>query len=681
MKLGEKLLRKNPRDVLTRRFVIDAYWNKSDWKAVEACSKTGLRYDPRHPDFERYLGAALAQQERFLEASEYLGRALQVAPKSEVALNFAFVRLNLGDVDTAVRALQQAVDVASNSTEKQEATRMAIRIASSMGQYKLAAAFAEQLLELAPDSAEAWEERANALSSARAAFDAAQAARAGLGKFPENTVLLSLLAEKLPEIGENEEGRRVARQVLSMLPPEQLPARRLRFAHTLPVVADSGQEIEEARAHLLDLLDELEREVDRGLRFQAHEAVGQMPFMLTYHGRDNFEIRTKLARLLRKADASLTFTAPHIRQPRKSGRIRVGFLSGLWGNSSITKSTLGFIVNLDRERFEVVTLAFGEASGVMADLLIQHSDEFVVLPQAVLDARRRVAECELDVLLYTEPNAHPVQYLMAFARLARVQCTSIGYPETTGIDSMDFFITTPDWDPPGSDVYYTERLVRLENTATASYYFDPLLPTDDDRAALGLPDGPLYACPQVPFKFHPDIDDLFAAVLRADPEGHLVLLEGNEPSLMRKLQRRLRRTLGENAARVVMLPRLHEAQFNRFLQLVDVLLDPPYYSGYNTTIQSLLMGTPVVTLEGRFNRERHTSTMLKAVGASECIASDIGGYVQRCVELAHDTPLRSHVRQAISANSRHLLGEEGAVLSFEAFLEQAVSHTDQPRLT
>lgn len=673
--MGRQMLARRPNDVDAMLVTAASLLAQEDAETAARLLRRALRVHPRHPDLLRFFGVALSKQHRWAEARDPLQQAFAAQPAAETARNLALVLQQLGDVPGAIEAWDRVL-----ALEPTEAHFLdAIAFAQNLGFFAASERWCRAAAEGGLGTAKIWEAWTWAVFCQRRFSAAIALCHEGLQQHPDNAQLSMTLSDALLEVGETREARAFAERAIPHFAPAEQPSLRLRTALGLPIVADTAQEIEEARAHLHDevrsMLDKVRQE---GMRIATPmNAVGHMPFMLAYHGQDNFALRRDLAALLREGCPDLAYTAPHCLRPRTPGPIRVGFLSAFWGNSSITKTSLGFMLNLDRERFRVVTIALGESTGVLGDLLQRESDEFVLLPILLDEARRRLAELELDVLFYQEPNAHPLQYLLSFSRLARAQCTSVGYPETTAVDTMDDFLTTPSFDPPGFEAHYTERLVRIEGTASLSYYFDPMTPFTLPRSAYGLPEGPLYACPQAPFKFHPDIDELFAEVLRRDPEGHLVLVQASVPELTEKIRARMQRTLGPLADRVIFLRHLREEEFNNMLQLVDVLLDPPYYSGNNTTIQALTLGTPVVTCEGRFHRERHTLSMLRAIDLDVCVAPNLDVYVARCIELAHDTPLRHEVRATLARNGRRLLGEEQAVLGFEAYLEDAVVRAEQ----
>src|SRR5207249_9284395 len=101
------------------------------------------------------------------------------------------------------------------------------------------------------------------------------------------------------------------------------------------------------------------------------------------------------------------------------------------------------------------------------------------------------------------------------------------------------------------------------------------------RAELGLPGaGPLYLCPQFLFKLHPEFDSALAAILRASPQSHLLLLAAKREAKSR-VRERIDAALGADAARVQFLDRMPADRFYEVLAAVDVVLDPFHFGGCN----------------------------------------------------------------------------------------------------
>src|SRR5207247_8154977 len=106
-------------------------------------------------------------------------------------------------------------------------------------------------------------------------------------------------------------------------------------------------------------------------------------------------------------------------------------------------------------------LSLGRHEDETARAIQEHADEYVVLPADLPLARRLIAEQRLDVLVYTDVGLDPVTSTLAHSRLAPVQCVTWGHPVTTGIPTLDYFLSSELLEGEGAEQHYTENLVRL----------------------------------------------------------------------------------------------------------------------------------------------------------------------------------------------------------------------------
>jgi predicted O-linked N-acetylglucosamine transferase (SPINDLY family) len=281
-----------------------------------------------------------------------------------------------------------------------------------------------------------------------------------------------------------------------------------------------------------------------------------------------------------------------------------------------------------------------------------------------------VADQGLDILFYPDLGMDPFTYTLAFTRLAPVQCVTWGHPVTTGIPGMDFYLSSQDLETEDGDKHYTEKLIRLATPAV--YYSRPARPSSPKgRGSFGLPEkGHVYACPQTPFKFHPDFDGVLGGILRRDPEGILVLVESRYPTWRDLLWQRFERTLPDVRQRIHFVPRLGRPDFLSLLAIADVLLDPIHFGGGNTSFEGLGLGIPIVTLPSNFLRGRITYALYRKMGLMDCVASSPEDYIERAVHLGTDPAWRTTVRKQIQEKCGVLFEDAAAVHALEDFFQK-----------
>jgi len=394
-------------------------------------------------------------------------------------------------------------------------------------------------------------------------------------------------------------------------------------------------------------------------------------FPLSYHGIGNIDIARAMATLYLKWCPSLAWASAHVegwKPPEK--RIRIGLVSWFFRNHSISNTTRGLIEQLDRERFEVIVIRLVPSPGdENARLIDKAADRVVTVPPGLQPAREAIASLGLDVLFYQDVGLEPASYFLAFSRLAPVQLTSFGHPDTTGIPNLDYFVSSSLYELPGAQRDYSEQLVEIPGAGTLAYYHRPPVP---ERAAarseLGLEEGDhAYLCPQTLQKIQPAMDEAFAKIAALDPRARIVLIDFDADQ-----RKALERRLAHATDRVRFIPLASYDRFLARLAAADVILDTMHFNGQNTTLEAFTVGTPVVTLPGTLQRSRHGYGMYKAMGFMDLVAEDLDDYARKAVRIATDAGYREHCRNRILESSGVLFENQEFVQSMEDALATMV---------
>ncbi len=609
-----------------------------DHEAAIERSREALREAPGDASRHEALGLALLAAGRHEEAAQALVQALRLdRDRAGAHLGLAWIFDGRGD------------------------------LAVAQGAYR-------QVLRLAPGHAAAH----SRLGQILAMTDVAQAEghlRQAMAADPADPVPARHLAYVLRRLNRLEESREVARAILARR-PDDLPASLALHLALAPVPA-SVEAIARSREAFAAGLAQLEAGLERFAREPGQVLELRWEnFALAYQGGDDRALQERYGRFVTAllARASPVLVAPRKRRPIAPGeRIRVGFLSSFLHECTIGKYFRSWIEGLPRARFEVFAYQVGHANDALtralaaADTRLRH----VFAPAAVV--ARQVLADRLDILVHPDVGMETTANLLAAMRLAPVQCAAWGHPVTTGLPSIDCFLTCGDMEPEGAEAHYSEKLVRLPGIGVR--YARPALPEGGTRAAFGLPtEGALYLCPQSAFKIHPDNDALLASVLAADPGGWLVFFEDFDRPLTAVLRARLASAFaarGVDPARAVFLPRAGHADYLRVNALCDAFLDTRHWSGGNTTLDAIAAGLPPVTLPGAFLRGRQSASVLRAMDLAELVAADEADYVRLALRLAHDRPWRAGIVRRMQLNASRVFGQPAPIAALADFLESA----------
>ena len=638
-------------------------------EALEAFAKARA-IDPAIPQVNGQMGLVLRELGRLDEALERVAEEARRHPGvARNHNNLGTTLIALGRERDAEAAFLEAVRVDRNYAMAY--TNLA-GLLQKRGELTGAETAWREVTRLVPGDTRALLQLGLVLTSRWRPAEAEPLLRRACELAPQNPEPARLLAYVLKRLNRPEEAREVARGILARDPADLQAA--VVEALALPAVPESTQALAQAREAYARGLDSL---VEREALFAKNAAQVLMlqseNFHLAYQGGDDRELQAKYAGLMARlgACAEPRYYAPRPkRRIAKAGRVRVGFLSSFFRDCTAGKYFRSWATGLDRSRFEVFVYYTAYVRDAFSEALAKEIEHH----RHIVDTVPRIADVVLadglDALVFPDVGMDTASYLLAGMRLAPVQCAGWGHPVTTGQGAIDHYLTCDAMEPEGADSHYTERLVRLPGIGTM--YARPGPASTKSRAELGLPEGTRYLCPQSLFKVHPDNDALLARVLAADPAGHLVFFEDQDPPLTRDFRARLGRALAAHAvdaSRVAFLARAGHADYLRVNELADVMLDTLHWSGGNTSLDAIAMGLPVVTLPGAFMRGRQSAGMLQLAGVPELVAKDADDYVRLATRLGTDAAWRDGMRERIAAGAPGLFNDPAPVEALSRFLE------------
>jgi protein O-GlcNAc transferase len=502
--------------------------------------------------------------------------------------------------------------------------------------------------------------------------EAIESYETSLSLSPGDVPAMNNLIIALNEMGEFDRAVSRLEQELESHPNDMI---RISLATMLPTIMGSREEVQRSR-------ERFEREVDRLLQedLTVSDPVqegGLTNFYLAYHGLNDRDLQMKVARLYERACPALLHRAPHCEAPshRSDGRLRVGFFSNHLFEHSVMRCyarTMEMCAQCEGVDVTLLTLVGAPEDEATAALTRAAQGGRVPLPRILEEAREAVSRLELDALIYLDIGMDFFSYMLAFARLAPVQCVMTGHPVTTGIGNVDHFISWDPAEPEDAAEHYSENLVRLEHGGV-SFIEPPLPPTPKTREMLGLPErANLYACPVNLMKLHPDFDPALAEILARDADAEIVFFQNPRiPFWHQRLQERMAASIPEgHRDRIRFLPWITSGEdFLSMLMAADVVLDPFHFGAHSTAVLVYAAGTPFVTLAGRLLRERVGAGFNRLIGVPECTASSPEEYVRIAVQLATDRAVRQTIQRKIETGRKVLFQDHRAADELTEFLK------------
>ncbi len=615
------------------------------YEAAAANLRKAVRLDPANAEAYANLGHALAKQANWRAAADAYGQAVRLSP------NFADAWLEQGVCLEALQnhAAAEACFVRACALAPNSARAHALLARARHRRRALDPAIESYRAALAatPDAADLWNNLGAALHE-KADLDAAEAAfRRAVALDPALAFAHANLAALLLDRDARAEAKAAYATALALAPGNVGARMGVCFAE-LPILYETPVEIDAARTAYARALDDMVSDLDLdapGIAADVAAAVGlQQPFFLPYQALNDADLQQRYGAFVAAAMAraypawSQKLAAPP-REP--DGRLRIGFVSGYFRQHSIWKLFRGWIENLDRTRFVVtgyMTAASDDAQTRQAraacDVFVEGLPGFEALAARIFADRPHA-------LIYPEIGMDPISHKLAALRLAPLQCTSWGHPETSGLPTIDWFLTSDLMEPPNEATRYAERVLRLPGLSI-DYVPPAVAPAAIDAAKHGLRTGAMrFLCCQSIFKYLPQDDDLLARIAASVPDSQFVFLSHpTAPQLTQRFKARLADAFAARGAsperQIAMLPPLDLAHYAGLNRMCDLFLDSLRWSGGNTALEAIAQGLPVLTWPGDLMRGRHSAAILTMAGLEEGIAESADAYVAKAIAFAND---------------------------------------------
>lgn len=464
--------------------------------------------------------------------------------------------------------------------------------------------------------------------------------------------------------------------------PEFAPAKWLHHL-SLPMMYNSSEEIEEHRIRFRQGLNDLVASTSLETQSQkAHALSGVRTttnFYLQYQCRNDLNLQSKYGRFVQQVMQANypQWSGPRPMPPLASGeKIRIGYVSTFMYDHTIGTFLSGWLENHHRDEFEILGYHVGRKVDRLTHYIRSRCHHFHFFAGNMETAARQIYRDDLHVLVYSDIGMAPITMQLAALRLAPIQCKGWGHPVTTGLPTIDYYLSSDLMEPAAGQDHYSETLVRLPNLALC--HKPPQLPeSPKSRQELAIPDNRfVYLSTQSIFKYLPQHDDIYPRIAREVPHACFVFLGNESTSATGKFKVRLKRAFAEygldSEQYCLFSRRLNFSDFLSLNMAADVLLDSLEWSGGKTTLEAISCGLPVVTLPGRFMRGRHAYAMLRMMGLTDTVAKDKQACCAIAVRLAQDPDFLSHTRAITIRNSSRLYQDRTVVNALEEFYRSAI---------
>ncbi len=268
--------------------------------------------------------------------------------------------------------------------------------------------------------------------------------------------------------------------------------------------------------------------------------------------------------------------------------------------------------------------------------VVLYNYDNIILPKNFLEKVKTIRDKNLDLLFYPDIHISTNLYYLTLLRLAKFQITSWGHPETTGNNKIDFFLSSKLMETDEYQNNFSEKV--LLSNYLPMYFYKPKV-----TFALKKEDmlnKNIYSCPQSLFKMHPSFDEAIKKILHKDKNAQIYFIKDKKEILSKMFFDRLKKEMPENIDRINFIDRLTPEEFVHHCGRVSVLLDPFWFGAGNTFHESMLYGTPTVTMPTKYLKSRIVTGAYKQMQIDDApIFNNVDDYVDKSIELANQDSL------------------------------------------
>lgn len=567
---------------------------------AEACYRIALRLRPESVEAMNALGVVLHHQERYAEARACYQRALELNPDYGKALNNLGITLAAeGRWDEAERQFRLAIE---KNPEFAQAFGEFGGCMLNRGRHEEAEEFLLKAIELDPKYAEAYSNLGVLAARQRRLADAEGYYRKALELKPGYMTAMGNLGSLLKDLGKGDEGIAMLRQL-----------------------AGSGQSELWVTSNLLFSMTHDEN-VDPQLLFEEHRKFG------------------------RRVEKDVAEYLPHNNAAESEKRLRIGFVSGDLCDHPVMLFIEPVWRYLNKQQFAIYAYSNRANEDEKTQLLRNYVEAWRnVFGLSDRTLARMIQDDGIDILIDLSGHTAGNRLTMFAMKPAPIQASWIGYPATTGMQAIDYYLVDRFLAPAGAlDEQFVEKLVRLP-IVTA------FLPVGE--SPLSIP--PVLKCGIFTFGSFNRVSKLsgrsirlWSRVLNSVPMSRM-FLGGVEEKEMEDLLREKFAAQGVEKERLIFYPRVSFDEYQRLHNEVDLLLDTIPYTGGTTTNHGLWMGVPTLTLAGDTLPGRQGAALMNHIGLPDFVSCSEDEFVSKAIFWASNSPdltvLRAGMRVRIKS--------------------------------
>lgn len=348
-------------------------------------------------------------------------------------------------------------------------------------------------------------------------------------------------------------------------------------------------------------------------------------------------------------------------------KLKIGYLSSDLYNHVVSRFLVPIIEHHNKEKFEIFMYTVTSKRDGVTEKYQKAADHFESCHQMTNDElAKKIYDDKIDILIDLNGHTGDARTIIMAQKPAPIQGVYLGYPNTSGIDTVDYILTDKDTILPGEECFYTEKPAYID----AGYEV-----INPDYSTLPeITEAPYIKNKYVTMgvfnataKVTEEMIKIWAYILKNTKKSKILFqyinhyTEENQKRILAEFEK-----YGIKKDRVMFFGRAQSSHYDSIAK-ADFALDTFPYSGTGTTMDCILMGLPIVCVEGYHSTSRPTGRILRAINEEALISEDFNGYAQTAINLIKNPALISKYRSKLrnKLQSSKLTDYEGFTRSLE----------------
>ena len=676
--------------------------DQGNLKEAEVCTRKAIELNPNFAMAYSNLGNIRRDQGDLKEAEEYIRKAIEINPDfAEAYSNLGIILRDQGDLKEAEIYTRKSIELNSDFAMAYSNLGNILR---DQGDLHNAEVSTRKAIEINPAFLEAHSNLGIILRDLGDLRGAEVSTLKAIEIYPFSSEVHSNMGNILSDLGKFQEAEFYYRKAIEIKPDD--PNAHINLGGIYKVLGnfnkafetyvkgcsisprnstlftavnlffqdiyEDTEQIHKARSRYSSGIKKIERNIPK-LDTPRNNLDTDMFWLAYQNMKNDKEILVTLGRTMQalykigETDLKQSYT----RRESKNDKLCIGICSDFLCSHTIGKLYKGIIQAFKQSEINVTILRGpGAKSDDFSRKIDSYSWKSIRLPLLTKEAVKMIKNEIFDALFYPDIGMSSYTYSLALHRLAPVQVTSWGHPNTTGLNTIDYFISSELIEPINAQALYKEQLIELRKLPCI--YAKPNSESRRDLLkTFHLPcDKTLIGIPQSLFKFHPDYDDVLEKISEKLPDMNYVIIEGRSKSQTERLKKRWKTTAPNVLKKTIFLERMSLEDYLSLLDTVDLLLDPIYFGSGNSFYEAMAFGTPFITMPGNYMRCRIVAGAYKQMKLKNApVASNIQEYIDLAIKLTKNSELRIQIKEESKiAAQQYLFNDKEAANEIIEFL-------------